>query len=145
MNFRMHYTATVYRICNYVIFNQGKHSADILMKNAINGESLIGHDNLFPYIADSLIMTVHRYGKAVYIDPLIKLLYQHMKDPRHPEGQIKWQKVSPRAQAVFLSWLKKNDFEIFLELSKNSRTNLIRRPYVEISAAILGRLSGQYV
>lgn len=104
------------RFIGYAImsfFNQGKHSADILMKNAINGESLIGHDNLFPYIADSLIMTVHRYGKAVYIDPLIKLLYQHMKDPRHPEGQIKWQKVSPRAQAVFLSWLKKNDFEIF--------------------------------
>lgn len=96
-----------------LFFNHGKHSADTFMQNIQNGEFWIGENNLFPYIADSLIRTMDQYGKTDYINLLIKILYKYMNDPRHPEGKIKWQKVSSRAQDIFLSWLKKNDFAVF--------------------------------
>ncbi len=96
-----------------LFFNRGKHSAEVLVQNVRNGEFLLGQNNLFPYIADSLILTVDQSGKDDYINLLIKIFYKYMNDPRHPEGKIKWRKVSSKAQNVFLSWLKKNDFEIF--------------------------------
>lgn len=96
-------------------FNRSGADAASLMELLKEGTTLYENLNLYPFIAESLILAVNESQNHQYRDALVRCLFQHMKDPRY-ENQSQWKRVSPKAKLIFLSWLRRNDFEIFFGL-----------------------------
>lgn len=86
-----------------------------LMELLQNDEKLLDKLNLFPFIAESLILAVDHSQNQQYREALVKCLFRYMKDPRY-ENQNQWKRVNLKARKIFLSWLRRNDFEIFFGL-----------------------------
>lgn len=101
-------------------FNRSGADAASLMELLKEGMTLYENLNLYPFIAESLILAVNESQNHQYRDALVRCLFQHMKDPRY-ENQSQWKRVSPKAKLIFLSWLRRNDFEIFLDLLKKQQ------------------------
>lgn len=89
--------------------------ASLLMELLRDGEELYNQLNLFPFIAEPLILAVDRSGDSQYREELTKCLFRYMKDPRY-ENRNQWSRVGLKARKIFLSWLCRNDFEIFFGL-----------------------------
>lgn len=86
-----------------------------LMELLRDGEKLYDQLNLFPFIAGALILAVDQSGNPQYREELTKCLFRYMKDPRY-ENRNQWKRVGLKARKIFLSWLCRNDFEIFFGL-----------------------------
>ncbi len=96
-------------------FNRPSANAAVLMELLRNDEKLLDTLHLFPFIAESLILAVDHSQNLQFREALVKCLFRYMKDPRY-ENQNQWKRVNPKARKIFLSWLRRNDFEIFFGL-----------------------------
>ncbi|WP_337799080.1 EH signature domain-containing protein [Acidaminococcus timonensis] len=72
--------------------------------------------NMVPYAAEKMIYLTDRSCDGNREKEVRILLFQALGDPRDPGASLNWVDVEERAQEIFLSWLKKNDLNLFFTI-----------------------------
>jgi len=110
---------------------------------------------VFSEMANKLIPKAEENENKEIKETLLKFFLKYLKDPRFPDGTIRWQKVSEKARKTFMQWLSQKDIEFFFEVvektAKKSNWYYRRKfwesylPYIEETWVILGPKARQLI
>lgn len=98
--------------------------------DAMNEESDI-YENIFPFVADSLIQNVIHCGNFKEMNlgkrKCLEVFYKNLGDPRFGLMAFRWNSVSKNSRDVFLRWLAENDLNLFFKIIEETAVDKMWR------------------